>query len=384
MVLNQNEKFIYIISIDTLFVSIELKKIVSEEIKKYNNSVPDADILILSTHTHYAPSLEEKRIDLGAIDSVYFAFLRNKISHLFKLLELESFTAIAIEVSAGRTNNLTSNRRRKVRRLGSFFKPFIAMEPNLKGYKNEEFKIIKILNANNNENLLGAIWSFPCHPTNLYDSKLISAEFPGEVRNIIRERHSLNELSVIYMPGFAGDVRAYPPKRTSLLKLVRDVFQLSYPVRYYRFVNKEEYSMWLQSLIKSFWDIWMKSTKVNDLSGSVLSAKMNKKEISILGIKAEGIENVIFRKINIGNVLALYTMSAETVSEYSMILDEIATEKFCIYTGYADEVFGYLPTQEQIREGGYESKEYFKPFLVTGDFNQSIENTIKSCIKEIN
>jgi hypothetical protein len=288
-----------------------------------------------------------------------------------------------MEVSNGKTDNLTCNRRRKVRKLGAFFKTFIAMEPNLRGYKNEEFKIIKILEANSSGNILGVLWTFPCHPTNLFDKNLISAEFPGEVRNVIRVKQNTNELPVIYMPGFAGDVRAHPPKRISFFKMVRDLFQLSYPVIYYRFKSKDEYSDWVNSLTNHFWNVWKNSKKINNLNDSILSSKINKKEVSILGIKVDGVENIIFRKISLGNKLALYTMSAETVSEYSRVVDKIADEEFCIYTGYADEVFGYLPTQKQIKEGGYESKEYFKPFLVTGDFKSSIEKTIESCIREI-
>jgi hypothetical protein len=384
MVLNQNEKFIFLVSIDTLFISKDLKDFIITELKNYYESILDTYVIILSTHTHYAPSLEEKRIDLGTRDNDYFLFLKEKISDLFKLLDLEYFSEIELEVSSGISDNLTSNRRRKVRSLKDIFNPFIAMEPNLKGYKKEEFKIIKISNANSEGQTLGVIWTFPCHPTNLYDKNLVSAEFPGFVRNDIRIKQKKEELPIIYMPGFAGNIRAYPPKRVSLLKLVRDIFQLSYPVVYYRFKNKVEYNNWVNSLTNSFWVVWGKLKKIEKINDSILSSKMNKKDISLLGINVDGVDNIIFRKISIGNELAFYTMSAETVSEYSKIMDKIANEDFIIYTGYADEVFGYLPTQVQINEGGYESKEYFKPFFVSGNFNSSIENIIESCVQEIN
>jgi hypothetical protein len=43
-----------------------------------------------------------------------------------------------------------------------------------------------------------------------------------------------------------------------------------------------------------------------------------------------------------------------------------------------------LPTEDQIKEGGYESNGHFKPFLITGNFNSTIEKTIELCMKEIN
>lgn len=258
------------------------------------------------------------------------------------------------------------------------------MEPNTKGYKNEEFKLIKVYDAQGLNKLLCVIWSFPCHPTNLYNNKLVSAEFPGEIRKIIRENQKASSMPVLYMPGFAGDVRAYPPQRKSFLKTIRDLLQLSYPVKYYRFIDKSEYDVWINSLSKSFWQIWTQSQKTTPINGAQLTSKLNRKKVALLGIKADGVEDVIFRKINIGETLAFYTMSAETVSAYSKLIETVALEDFYIYTGYTDEVFGYLPTQEQIREGGYESNGYFNAFLISDNFYSSIEKTIESWIKEIN
>jgi len=384
MIFNQENKLLFLISIDTLFISKELKKIIFKEISKHFGAIPEADIIIMSTHTHYAPSLEEKRIELGKLDEQYFDFLKIKIEELVNQLYLESFTEIEIEVSKGKTNNLTTNRRRRVRQLGAYFKPFIAMEPNLKGYKNEEFKIIKFYEKKDPKNILGVIWSFPCHLTNIYNSRLISAEFPGKIRNSIRGKLNNVAMPIIYMPGFAGDVRAYPPTRISISKLLRYIFQIPYRVYHYRFMNKSEYDGWVYSVENSFWKIWNQSMKINGFNEAPLITQLIKKNIEILGVKAEGVEDLIFRKINFGNILAFYTMSAETVSEYSKMINKIAKEEFYINTGYTDEVFGYLPTQEQIKEGGYESKDYFKTFLVSGNFKSSIENTIESCLKELN
>ena len=77
-------------------------------------------------------------------------------------------------------------------------------------------------------------------------------------------------------------------------------------------------------------------------------------------------------------------MSAETVSAYSKLIAEISINNFYICSGYTDEVFGYLPTEDQIKEGGYESNGHFKPFLITGNFSSTIEKTIELCMKEIN
>jgi neutral ceramidase len=383
MIFNQNEQNIFFISIDTLFISSPIKIFIQKEINKNFVDVPESDILIMSTHTHYAPSLEERRIDLGKKDEEYFAFLKVKIMELIQLLNVKIFFEVEIDVQNGKTEKLTSNRRRKARNIRNYFKPFIAMEPNLNGFKNEKFDIINIYHKQDKK-LAGLVFTFPCHPTNLFDKKLVSAEFPGGIRDLIRNKQNSNDLSIIYMPGFAGNVRAYPPHRKSIGKFVRDLLQLTYPVYYYRFQNKVEYDNWLDSLMTNFMNIWQEAKKTN-INIQVLTSKMIKKPIkAIFDVSVEDTEDIIFRKISFGDQLAFFTISAEVVAEYSQVLDKIFKEDFSICTGYVDEVFGYLPTVNQINEGGYESGGYFKEFLVKGKFNSQIEYTIESCMKELN
>jgi hypothetical protein len=257
------------------------------------------------------------------------------------------------------------------------------MEPNLKGFKNEEFKIVKFIDRGNLKRLLGVLWSFPCHPTNLYDNRLVSAEFPGAVRDNIRVYNSDDSLSIIYMPGSSGDVRAYPPKRHSFLKKIRTLFHFSYPVSYYRFINKYEYDIWVNCIKESFWRIWLESKNITDTDGVELTSRIIKKEVSVLGINSNCVDDIIFRKISFGDKLSFYTISAEPVSEYSKILIDIFDDEFYIFTGYSDNVFGYLPTQKQIEEGGYESEFSFNTFLITGNFHSKIEEVIKSAFCEL-
>ena len=77
-------------------------------------------------------------------------------------------------------------------------------------------------------------------------------------------------------------------------------------------------------------------------------------------------------------------MSAEPVGNYSKIFEENISDKFAIFTGYSDNVFGYLPIQNQVSEGGYESAGFFDTFLVKGKFNKNIESAVISNINILN
>jgi hypothetical protein len=118
--------------------------------------------------------------------------------------------------------------------------------------------------------------------------------------------------------------------------------------------------------------------------GANLVTKISAEPLEKIGIRVEEIDDLKFRKIKIGEDFAIYTISAEPVSKYSEIFDSIISDKFSIFSGYTDSVFGYLPTQNQIIEKGYESKGFFDAFLVKGNFNKSVEKTVVNHIKYLN
>lgn len=381
MIFKCEEKIVYIISIDTLFISDELKVAISDLINTEFGQTNEVDIICLSTHTHYAPSLEKKRVKLGAKDDKYYSYLLLRLESLFKKIKNKSFTEVELKYSDKTSQGITCNRRRKVRLIRNYFRSFIAMEPNPNGFIDERFKILNIYNSSS-QKVIATIWSFPCHPTNFPNKTFISSEFPGDIRKSIRSENDSND-SIIYLPGFAGDVRAIPPKRKSLSKLIRTVFQLSFRVSDYRFINLTEYSFWKDSLVKAFKESNTNQYVLNH-DDAILTSKTSEEPLKNIGLDVEDIESIKFRKIKIGQDFAIYTISAEPVGNYSKIFDANIKDKFAICTGYADNVFGYLPIQNQIDEGGYESGGYFDIFLVKGKFNKTIEPTVISNIRKLN
>ena len=376
---------IIIFSIDTLFISKELSNFVKEEIKKYNTGLSENNIILIASHTHYAPSLEEKRYALGRKDEAYFTYLKDKLSiFLFNFLSDEQFhELVQVELNILKSSKLTSNRRRKVRVFKDLFKLVVSMEPNLNGFKNEEIKVIKFYkNSELIPNLV--FWSLPCHLTNLHVNNLISSEFPGLIREDIRNKMSNAKLNVLYFPGFAGDVRAYPPVRSFMKRKLRDVLKLSYPVNYYRFINEREYLSWYEKLNYQFWKTWNSNSVKKFVNEKVIEVKTCKLQIKELGIKSEYVEEIIFRKIMIGNLFSLLTISAEPVSIFNKIIENINQDDFNICTGYADEVFGYLPSNKYIEEGGYEAEGYFSNFLISGKFIKNIEEKVAEAISKLN
>ena len=71
--------------------------------------------------------------------------------------------------------------------------------------------------------------------------------------------------------------------------------------------------------------------------------------------------------------------------EYSYLINKaiqskLAIPKTIITVGCVGSVFGYLPTDKLIEEGGYESKDFFSGFALKGSYKQNIQVGIVSYI----
>ena len=53
---------------------------------------------------------------------------------------------------------------------------------------------------------IAVLWSYACHPVGFPARTRVSADFPGVVRRALRDAHGA-ELPVLFLQGFAGDVR---------------------------------------------------------------------------------------------------------------------------------------------------------------------------------
>lgn len=371
----------FVFSIDLLFITSELYAFIKSELQKYFD-LNDENILTIASHTHFSPSIERDREGMGDFDEKYFEFLKVRLAAQILGITRAQNSFVELEVVEMKSEKLTTNRRRKVRTLRNYCHEFIAMEPNLKGYKNETFKIIRF-NDYKSKKTVSVLWSFPCHPSNFYDSSRITSEYPGAIRDFIRSVMEKVDISVVFIPGFMGDVRAAPPRRSRISRWIRNLVQLSYPVNQYKFISKNEYESWVSEVVLNFELTWKKQDSIT-LSGSKLKSKIIHRPLTDLGISVKNIENLSLRIVQIGECFKIYTISAEVTSEYIRFFDKFVDEnEFYIASGYSDMVYGYLPTNSQIKEGGYECEGHFNSFLISGKYKNDTQNTIEKWIMEM-
>src|SRR6202012_2304928 len=84
--------------------------------------------------------------------------------------------------------------------------------------------------------------------------------------------------------------------------------------------------------------------------------------------------------VRLGAAVELVALSAEATVEWRDIIDReipIRNGRIRLYAGYLGALFGYLPTAEQVAEGGYEVEGFQPLFGLSGKFDSE---KITSCV----
>jgi hypothetical protein len=178
------------------------------------------------------------------------------------------------------------------------------------------------------------------------------------------------------MQGFSGDVRAYPTKRYSIQRKIYELINRSFPIKCYKF-SQSQYNKWLKEIEEKLQD---QKPKLIRIHPEFVSCKNNSVEINDLGIECKHASELNIKSLHIGDLIILF-ISAEVLSGYEDLF--LIPRKKILFVGYEGNCFGYLPTNYDLRKGGYEADEFKKYFDVTGKFNSNFEEIIKKSVWKV-
>ena len=91
------------------------------------------------------------------------------------------------------------------------------------------------------------------------------------------------------------------------------------------------------------------------------------------------------RYFNLGEI-KFYILNGEPLSNYrELLLNNLQeTSKYNIFTvGYSDHPIGYIPDEQALKEGGYETDRSLKFFGLRSRFSKEIEQKILKCFRDI-
>ena len=219
---------------------------------------------------------------------------------------------------------------------------------------------------------IAVISTWACHPTSVIDDSIATSDYVGPIRSALRAR--LGEAPIIHLQGFAGDVR--PPGAPAPPYAALNT--LFWGPRFYSF-NPAGLAAWEESV----------STRITALVGRgepfALRGDLDFKSTQIeLQAFLDGApdRNLEVGRIRIGNALALTYLEAEPSAAHASRVSSIFAADWPV--GYAGDVFGYLPTDSQVPEGGYEVHGYMPLFGMSGRYRGSIDEALQAALERLN
>jgi hypothetical protein len=362
-----------IISLDVLFVGPDLERDLKRQLEM--QGTPSApEIILVATHTHFAPLPDRTKPRLGTVDDGWYRDLVSKLADaLNKLLTTPAATCTVAMAQREVTGAI--HRRRRVRRPvihgRRLAANIISMGPNPRGPRNATARLAVFKNESNQS--IAALVSWSCHPSARPVRDEVSPEFIGFARDALRRR--LGPIPIVYLQGFSGDVRAnvrtpITPARLLLRLLKGPVFMPP---------TEAEWRAWARQVGESIGHLaddpaislgrFMHGSIVHEISrislAHILDAPPPDRWLEA-------------RRVKLGEALELFFLSAEPSAEHAKQLTRKLPGAWPV--GYLGDVFGYLPTNEQIAEGGYEVEGFRELFGLTGRFigrnDQALEDLI--------
>ena len=376
-VLKQNGALVLLYSIDTLFVPEEFVSIV---LNQFGNDfgLQEKDIWMAATHTHFAPSLDKDKPGLGKLDEGYFNVVKEKLLQLTATVLSSQFKMVTVQYGNSKSE-LNVNRRKKLIRPKSGFWLYnkVLMYPDYDGVKDDNIHVVSFVGEGGNTEMV--LWNYACHPVGFTHRSQVTAEFIGAIREQFRGHYKKEQLPVVFMLGFAGNLKpdVTPVTHTKLKDKIRYFFQLG--PKYTRFPDTARYLQWTELLWKEVQQAIEKSGKTN--AGAIESTQSELPLSDVIG--EDNHQNIHFKKLRFSDSFQLTGISAEVLAEYKDIVADVVKTVNSINVGCLAGTRIYLPTDKHLDEGGYEVHHFKHRFGIKGDFKNGLSNKIKNALSEL-
>ena len=368
-----------IVAFDTLFVG----PTVDAELRAFlrdDYGVRDEDILLVASHSHYAPALDPTKPRAGTVDSGYVASVIDQCKAMLRRLLDRPMAPLTLTHASAPWHGSVHRRRRwplpylsgNPRRLG-FHGPVMAPEP--RGPSDDRVRTWLLRTEDGAP--LAVLWHCACHPTGFPRRRHVSSEFPGRVREAVRNRIA-PALPVVFLQGFAGDVRQRSPETRTALRGLRD--RLLWGPSFCPF-DEAGWLQWTQELNSTVEDTLTAAEQRAPLplSGPIRSAG-SELDLGELFDGDNGCRSIQCRRVRIGDELDLWAVAAEPSMAFR---DFLPRGDSTVAVGYLGDVSSYWPTALQVAEGGYEGRGFVASMHLSGRLRRSTDDAFRAMVKQL-
>lgn len=357
-ILRNGDQTIAFVALDLMYVGAYLRDAI---VGALSGRIAREAIFASACHTHSAPPTEDSLPVLGTVSPEYRELVAQRVSELALRLYAGPFVPVSLEYLEGNAAH-SVNRRKKVFGVSRHF-PFIGsqvrLEPNLEGRRDETIRLLRVRDAAG-KNLV-ICWCYACHPIGYPTLNDLTAEYPGVVRSLLRARYG--EVPVVFWQGFSGNIG---PRQ---VVLSRNAEHSTYSLKAVSLSDWQEWARTLGQHVSATAD-----AKAAHAIGGPIQCSLRALPLPELGLISD--KQVRFHEIRLGPQLIICGLNAEVAVEYAEILRRLHEPAHVIPVGCVGDVYGYLPVDAMVREGGYEARGFVPRFGLRGSFVPNVEEIV--------
>ncbi|WP_066191432.1 neutral/alkaline non-lysosomal ceramidase N-terminal domain-containing protein [Gracilibacillus timonensis] len=360
-----SSQFVYMIA-DLIWWDDQWVEAMKSEIeKKYQ--IDRKYICLQGTHNHSGPQTSEKfSRALGRSDAAYLASIQ---AGVWAGLDIAMNNQEEVVLSKQTMNYHMGVNRRKI------MEDDVVMAPNKEGSTDN---LVTALTFQTKQEEVKAIWiHYTCHPT-ITDANEISSEFCGILCEEIEKKRP--KAIVAYLQGFCGDIRPNLVTGESFTRgSLADMYHLgiAFSKAVMDMLHKPPIVINLDREIK------VKETRLllpfnqwaDPKPPADLADEWNRLS------KNYAHPPFTLQYIQLSEELKLFACNGELVHQYGLYLKTL--DENVLPLGYANGMVGYVPTANQMEEGGYESYDSIFYFGLPLPYDPSLETQIKSKMRTL-
>ncbi len=343
---------VYVVSIDSLYggpLGEELARLLE---------CPRGNVLVLASHTHFAPATDPELPRLGRASADYVRAAATRIAEAVARARWHEGAQVRVG-TCDVPPHLFVNRRRpilgfglRMPRLGT-----VVAAPQLKGTVDRTIRLFEVLNQSGDVLAIG--WGASCHPVCSPDPHAISSDFPGVVRDRLRGADA--DLPVLFFQGCSGDVRPASVSRRPPSSLRGLVLYLLAGLRMFVPQTRSAFESWCETLAATVID-------ARKACGAAVDVHPRMRRVTGETV-GQWERRPRLGLVDIADDLAILDINAEVVSSRAADLIRARPASVIIPATCADEVIGYWPTSRMLAEGGYEGC-LSRPFFPAVDWER--------------
>lgn len=367
LIQKDGQKIIFIVA-DLIWWDDSFVSQLQDEIEsKYD--IPKEQICFHATHNHSGPQTSECfSKQLGQPLSRYIYDLKEQVllSIEMALLNMEE---VSVMISKG-VSNVGIYRRKQINRE-------VNMAPNPDVPTDDE---VTLLSFQTSSEKTKAIWMhYSCHPTTT-DENVLSSEFTGVCCDEVEKQHQ--GVIAVFLQGFCGDVRPNLTKddqfyRGTIEDMIKEGKQLASDIM--SCLKKAEKVSTYDAFYceRVILPIRFSNKVVDQHTPDLL---MEEWPMLVKRNEKKG-HQLIVQYIRIGEQLSFIMCNAELVQAYSFFIKGLGGN--ILPLGYSNGMVGYIPTNEQLKKGGYEALESLFYFGYPTTISMEMEAEIKQTFLNI-